>query len=288
MTSPRYGKILKDHRILPKKRLGQHFMIDPALLRSVASLMLPVEGFAVVEIGAGTGTLTAELAARAQRVYAIEKDLDLQKAMEITTNGFANVHVIWGDVLDFDLSGEAVARENPGFPLVLCGNLPYYLTSEIMYSALVERSHWSRIAFVVQQEVGERMASPPGSRDFGRLSLWCQYRAGVAIEKRISRGSFLPRPDVGSCLVTLQMKSEFPLVPEEERVLDTVSRAVFSKRRKTLQNGLRGVVLSREVLLRILEKTGIDPMRRPESLAVEEFVILAKAIARAQPLKLNG
>jgi 16S rRNA (adenine1518-N6/adenine1519-N6)-dimethyltransferase len=281
MTAPQYGKVLREFGIIPKKRLGQHFMIDPALLRSIATLMLPDEGrYVVVEIGAGIGTLTRELAGRARRVYALEMDRDLAPALETTSKEMPNVQIVWGDALEFDLSGGTVAQDNPGEPLALCGNLPYYVTSEIMYSALVKRAKWSRMGFVVQEEVGERMAAPPGSRDFGRLSLWCQYRADVTIEKRISKGSFVPRPDVGSCLVTLRVKSQFPLTPEEEALLDSISRAVFSQRRKTLQNGLKEVFSDREALLAALTAAGVDPLRRPEDLSVDDFVRLTKAASR--------
>jgi len=280
MTSPQYGQILREFGIYPKKRLGQHFMIDPALLRSIAALMIPDEGrFVAVEIGAGIGTLTRELAARAQRVYALEMDRDLAPAIERTTEGLSNVQIIWGDALDFDLSGETVSRDNPEAPLILCGNLPYYVTSEIMYTALVKRAHWNRMAFVVQEEVGERIVATPGSGDPGRLSLWCRYRARVAIEKRISKGSFIPRPDVESCLVTLELKRDFPLTVAEEALLDVISRAVFSKRRKTVQNGLRQVVPDRDVLTSLLEKAAIAPTRRPEEISAEEFVRLTKVIA---------
>lgn len=275
-----YGQLLRDYGILPKKRLGQHFMIDPALLRSIAALMIPEQGSHVaVEVGPGIGTLTRELAARAKRVYALEMDRDLAPALQRITDGLANLQVIWGDALDFDLTGETVSRENPGVPLILCGNLPYYVTSEIMYSALTKRCFWNRMAFIVQEEVGDRMTAAPGGRDFGRLSLWCQYRARVAVEKRISKGSFVPRPEIGSCLVTLQVRPDFPLTAEEEGVLDLVSRAVFSKRRKTLRNGVREVVPDRQVLAKILEEAGIDPSRRPEDLCVDEFVRLARAVA---------
>jgi len=254
-------------------------MIDPALLQVVARLMIPSEGqWAALEIGAGIGTLTRELAARAGWVYAIEMDRDLAPAVATTCAGIANLTWIWTDALDYDLSGSALSQERPDASLVLCGNLPYYLTSDILYNVLVERTRWSRISFVVQEEVGERMAGPPGTRDFGRLSLWCQYRSRVSIERRISRGSFVPRPNVGSCLVALEVKPSFPLSAEEERVLDVVSRAAFSKRRKTLLNGLRDIAVDRDALSSALTQSGIDPEERPEDLGVDGFVRLAKAV----------
>jgi 16S rRNA (adenine1518-N6/adenine1519-N6)-dimethyltransferase len=279
MPAPRYGEILRDYGVTPKKRLGQHFMIDPALLQAIARLMVPDLGrWTALEIGAGIGTLTRELAGRARRVYALEMDRDLAPAIEKTCGGIPNIHVVWGNALDYDLCGRSLEQENPGDPLLLCGNLPYYVTSEILYSGLVKRCAWDRMAFVVQEEVGDRMSGPPGTRDFGRLSLWCQYRARVVVERRISRGSFIPRPDVGSCLVTLDMRPSFPLSPKGEELLDRISRSVFSKRRKTLLNGLRDIVPDRAALSQALAGAGIRGEQRPEDLGVEEFTCLVIAL----------
>jgi len=280
-----YGRVLRDHAVVPKKRLGQHFMIDPALLSAIARLMVPEEGrYVAVEIGPGIGTLTKELAARTNRVYALEMDTSLGPVLSETIAGLANVEILWGDALEFDLTGEKTSKDHPGTPLMLCGNLPYYITSEVLYSAIVKRCRWSRLAFVVQEEVGERMAASPGSKDFGRLSLWCQYRTTVVISKRISRGSFVPRPDVGSCLVTLDVKPEFPLDEREEQILDSISRAAFSKRRKTLHNSLKEIIPDNATLSRVLVEAAIDPNRRPEDLRVGEFENLARIAANASHL----
>jgi len=278
-AAPKYGQILREYGVAPKKRLGQHFMIDPALLQSIARLMVPDQGrWAALEIGAGIGTLTRQLAARAEWIYAIEMDRDLLPAVEKTCGDMPNVAWIWSDAMKHDLSGDEIRREHPGARLVLCGNLPYYLTSEILYTALVSRTWWSRMAFVVQEEVGERMAGPSGTKEFGRLSLWCQYRSRVSIDKRISRGSFVPRPDVGSCLVSLEVKPDFPLSVEEEKLLDRVSRSTFSQRRKTLLNALREVVPDRDALVSALAGAGVDPVQRPEDLGVDGFVRVVKAV----------
>ncbi|HHY76069.1 MAG TPA: ribosomal RNA small subunit methyltransferase A [Firmicutes bacterium] len=282
MTGPGrgYGQILREFGIGPKKKLGQHFMIDPGLLRTVAALMLP-EGssWVALEIGAGIGTLTRELCARAEWVYAVELDRDLEGARAWMTGHLPNLTWIWGDALVApDLTGRDLREKHPGSCLALVGNLPYYITSEILYRALIPRTPWSRLAFVVQEEVGERMAGRPGSRDFGRLSLWCQYRAEISLEKRLPPGCFVPRPEVGSCVVTLLMKDSFPLSEEEEEFLDSVSRSVFSKRRKTLANGLAGIIPDKERVSKAMEEAGIDPSLRPEDLGVDGFVALTKAL----------
>jgi len=275
-----YGQILREFEISPKKKLGQHFMIDPGLLQGVAALMLP-EGFpwVALELGAGIGTLTRELCRRAEWVYAVEMDRDLAAPSARMIGHLSNLTWIWGDALEVaDLTGCKIREEHPDKRLALVGNLPYYITSELLYRSLIPRTPWSRLAFVVQEEVGERMIGRASTRDFGRLSLWCQYRADISLEKRLPPGCFLPKPEVGSCVVTLRMKESFPLAEEQERFLDDISRSVFSKRRKTLANGLTGIIRDKEAAVDALKSSGIDPSQRPEDLGVEGFVALAKAL----------
>lgn len=274
-----YGQVLREFGISPKKRLGQHFMIDPGLLEAIARLMLPAgDGWVALELGAGIGTLTRELSRIAQWVYAVEMDRGLDGARSRMTGEIPNLTWIWGDALEQDLTGSEIRKRHPGSALALCGNLPYYITSEILYRVLIPRTLWARLSFVVQEEVGERMAGPAGTRDFGRLSLWCQYRAEVAIEKRVSRGSFVPRPEVASCLVSLRMRTSFPLQEDEEQFLDTISRAAFSKRRKTISNGLNEVIPDRDVLAEAIRTAGVDPTARPEDLCVGDYVSLTKTL----------
>ena len=280
MTSSGYGRILRGLSLIPKKRLGQHFMVDPGLLRAIARLMIPESGsWVALEIGTGLGNLTRELATRAQRVYSVEFDRSLAPAIQETCGQLPNVSIIWGDALGMDLSGYTLREENSDNSLILCGNLPYYLTSELLYAALVKRPRWDRIAVVVQEEVGERMASPSGTKDFGRLSLWCQYRAHVTIAKRIPRGAFVPPPDVESCLALMDINDSFPLSPEEEAVLNKISRAAFSRRRKTIRNGLLSIIANGEALDEVLTTTGVDGRLRPEDLGIGEFVALAKNLS---------
>jgi 16S rRNA (adenine1518-N6/adenine1519-N6)-dimethyltransferase len=275
-----YGQILREFEISPKKKLGQHFMIDPGLLQGVAALMLP-DGpeWVALELGAGIGTLTRELCRRAGWVYAVEMDRDLGAPSARMTGHLSNLTWIWGDaLLVADLTGHNLRKEHPANPLALVGNLPYYITSELLYRSLIPRTPWSRLAFVVQEEVGERMIGRGGTRDFGRLSLWCQYRAEISLEKRLPPGCFVPKPDVGSCVVTLKMKESFQLSEEEEQFLDAISRSVFSRRRKTLANGLADVIPDKGARVEALESAGIDPSQRPEDLGVGGFVALAKAL----------
>jgi 16S rRNA (adenine1518-N6/adenine1519-N6)-dimethyltransferase len=288
MKNTSYGQVMREYGVRLKKRLGQHFMTDPGLLNTIASLAVPDKSWVALEIGAGLGTLTRELCKRSKWVYALEIDRELEGPVSGTTHSLSNLTWIWGDALKFDLSGQSTRKEHPESPLLMCGNLPYYITSEVLYSALVSRSVWSRLVFVVQEEVGRRMAELPGSRDFGRLSLWCQYRAKVKVEKKIPSGAFMPPPDVGSCLVSLEVFPEFPLTEEEEAVLDEISRKAFSQRRKTMLNSMSLLVEDKDKLLRIGDACSVDFSKRPEDITIAEYVTLAKAlfpmISPAQPL----
>lgn len=279
MKNTSYSQIMREHGVRLKKRLGQHFMTDPGLLAAVAGTMVLGDEWVAVEIGAGLGTLTRILCTRARQVCALEIDRELEPAVSDITGEFANLTWIWGDALKYDLSGQTLKETYPTAPLVLCGNLPYYVTSEIIYSAFTGRPAWNRLAFVVQDELGRRMAEPPGSRQFGRLSLWCQYRSRVKVERKIPRGAFLPPPKVDSCLVTMDVYSEFPLTVQEEQVLDEISRKAFSQRRKTVLNSILPLFESKGELLRLGDQYGLDFRKRPEDITIDEYITLARAAA---------
>lgn len=272
-----YGSVLRRFGINPKKRLGQHFMTDANLLKDIARVMVPDPSSVVMEIGAGPGTLTRELAELANHVYAVELDESFGAVREHMLEGLHNVSWIWGDALKQDLSGHYLRGLYPDSSLVLCGNLPYYITSEVLYSSLIDRPLWKRMAFVVQEEVAKRMAAPEGTRGFSRISLWCQYRAKVNIAGGVPRHVFFPRPDVESSLITLDVRESFPLDEKEERCLAALSKRVFSTRRKTILNAL-GPLADKSQLSQILTGHGLDVMKRPEALTLKEFIVLAQAL----------
>jgi len=279
MSDTSYGQIMREYELKLKKRLGQHFMLDPNLLKTISAIMVPGNSWVAVEVGAGLGTLTRALCERAQWVYALELDRDLIEPVAAVTGSIANLTWIWGDALEYDLTGKSLRQSHPQSPLVLCGNVPYYVTSEVLYSALIPRSEWKKISFVVQEEVARRMAEPPGSRDFSRLSLWCQYRGSVTIERKIPRGAFVPPPEVDSSLVTIDMSDRFPLTEEEEDILNEISRAAFSQRRKTLLNSLAPLAGSKQALISIENISSVLLKKRPEELSLEEYVALTKGLA---------
>ena len=284
------GRLLGAAGIAPRKRLGQHFITDRNLLRKLAELMIPAPGFSAVEVGAGAGTLTLELSKLALRVIAIEIDTRLRTVVdELLFPATSNVSWIWGNVLEIDLEkliSGAEGEEETSW--VLCGNLPYYLTAELLYKVLIPRTNFSRLAFLVQKEVADRMAASPGGRDFGRLSLWCSYRGTVRILRRVPRQVFSPPPMVDSCLVTLDFHRSFPLNPSEEESLDEISRHAFAQRRKTIANALKGMFGNKKVLLDALDEAGIRPDSRPEQVLLEAYIRLARLRSTLRVSTLPG
>ena len=274
------GQVLAKAGIRLKKRLGQHFISDRNLLRKIAEIMVPDPCYCVVEVGAGTGALTVELSRLARRVIAIEIDTRLRQVLDEAIRSSTNVQWIWGDVLQLDLQGIiSGAGEREQASWVLCGNLPYYLTSQLLYKVLIPRTSFTRLAFLVQKEVADRMAALPGSRDFGRLSLWCGYRGDVKILRRIPRQVFSPPPQVDSCLVALNFRRSYPLDPLQELILDKLSRYAFAQRRKTIANTLRAMFDDKAALANLLREADIKPEERPEKVPVDAYVRLAGLIS---------
>lgn len=272
-----FRDIISSSNVVLKKRLGQHFMLNTRLLESLAQEMVPDDSCVALEIGSGIGTLTRALCRVASHVVAVEKDHTLTEAAGKVCAGISNLTWVWGDALEQDLTGASLHELFKGAPLVLCGNLPYYISSEVLYRALVPRSKWRRLAFVVQKELGQRMAAPAGTHEFGRLSLWCQYRGKVRMVRTISKSAFLPPPDVNSCLVVIEMNAEFPLDENQEQVLDQLSRAAFSQRRKSFRKACAD--LAHDVAPEeVMAAAGIDPGARPEHVSVEQWISVVRMI----------
>ncbi len=236
----------------------------------------PLEGRAVVEIGAGLGALTLALAAAgAARVLAVEKDLGLATLLGENTAGWENVEVVLGDALDLDLASLA-----GGDPLVL-GNLPYSITTPLLLKLLRPPVFWPRAVVMVQAEVAERITARPGTKEYGTLSLAVSRVARPELAFRVGRNSFYPRPEVDSAVLTLARR-EVPaggLDPAGLDRLEVVIRAAFGHRRKRLSNALAaGLGLDRETVSRAVAGAGLDPGRRGETLDLEEFVTLERAL----------
>ena len=273
-------KILcRHHKLTPKKSLGQNFLLHPDQARRlVAALDLDGQE-TVVEIGAGLGALTFFLAQAAGQVVALEMDHRLPPILqEEVLVGLSNVQIVSQDALHFDFL--ALSRAS-GHPLPVIGNLPYQITSPLLFKLLGEKTAVKVMVLMMQQEVGQRLLAPPGGKDYGILSVLLQYH--FRLERLFSLGpnNFYPAPKVDSVVLRFHPRlPELPVVDEE--LLKQVVKAAFATRRKTLKNSLSAQASrfghSPATLLDLLHALDIDPGRRPETLSVLEFVRLTNAL----------
>jgi 16S rRNA (adenine1518-N6/adenine1519-N6)-dimethyltransferase len=242
-----------------KKRFGQHFLTDRSILRRIVELARIQPEDTVVEIGPGTGALTAQLAEAARRVIAIEIDRDLIRSLRASMP--ANVEVIAGDALEV---------EWPGGTFHLVGNLPYNVATPLLKRFIEHRDHISDVTVMVQKEVAGRLISGPSTREYGPLSVLVQYYATVKYGFTVSPGAFKPRPKVDSAVIRLEWK---PGVRTARAFTDFVQRA-FESRRKKLANNLLSMFssLGRAEIFRRILAAGVAANARPEELSVAEFL----------------
>ena len=254
-----------------KKRFGQHFLHDKNILRRIVEYVAPQPDDRLVEIGPGEGALTLPLLREAGRLTVIELDRDLIEPLRARAAAIGELTIVHRDVLSVDFS--ALARERGGGPLRLVGNLPYNISTPILFHCLDHAGVIRDMHFMLQKEVVDRMAAGPGSKTYGRLSVMLQLRCSVEPLFNVPPGAFSPPPKVDSAVVRLVPLPPDQLPQADFAVIDRVVRAAFGQRRKTLSNALHGVAGADE-----LAAAGIDPRARAEQLAPQAFVALARAL----------
>jgi 16S rRNA (adenine1518-N6/adenine1519-N6)-dimethyltransferase len=262
----------------PRKRLGQHFLVDRTALERIADALGPTPNDVVVEIGPGRGALTDLLSQRARRVIAIELDRDLVPYLRDRYREAGNVDVIESDVLEVNL-GEVAGSE-----FLLAGNVPYYITTPILFHAL-ETPRPARAVYLMQREVAERMVAPPGSRTYGALSVNVQAVARADLVGRVPAGAFRPPPSVESAIVRLTPRPD-PIVEQSlEADFRALVQGAFGLRRKQMRRVVRTVThLGVDAADQVLAAAAIDPEVRPETLSPEDFARLLHAIKRIKAL----
>ena len=277
MTSPR--TLLRAWNLYPKKPLGQHFLAQPDTAEAIVKRAQLVPTDHVVEIGAGLGALTIPLARQCRWVWAVEKDtqlLTLLKA-EVLKYDLSNVGVIQADILKLDWS-QWESQAHSG--LVLAGNLPYNISSPILLKMLAYRSLFRRAVFMLQKELAQRLTAVPGTKTYGRLTVMVGYGARVKRLMTIGANQFFPRPQVDSEIILVDFRQSPVLAANDESFLAKVVKAGFGRRRKTLKNALSNSELHLKAAAAdtMLRAANIDPMRRAETLTVEEFVTLSNTL----------
>jgi 16S rRNA (adenine1518-N6/adenine1519-N6)-dimethyltransferase len=261
------------HRPPPiRKSLGQHFLRDQNILQRIVDALGLTGSEAVVEIGPGRGGLTDLLVPRARRLVLIEYDRALAGLLERRFAGRESVSVLCRDALTVSFA-DAVGGE----PFVVIGNLPYYLTTPILFHAL-EPPRAMRSVFLVQREVAERIVAPPNTAAYGALSINVQAVTNPALLFKVKAGSFEPPPKVESAVIRLEPRAVPVVAPVEEKAYGRFVQEAFSFRRKQLRRVLRSLLeWSAEEVEKVLMKTGLDPTARPETLSPEDFARLFRA-----------
>lgn len=273
LTSPRVIRSVQDKfGFTFKKGLGQNFLTSREALGKIVD-SLGGERYAL-EIGPGFGTLTAALAERMDKVVAVETDERLIPVLEYTLAGHDNVEIIHGDVMKLDIN--ELIREKFGARASVAANLPYYITTPVITMLLESRAPLNNITLMVQKEVARRITASPASKDYGAITLLCDYYAETSIAAYLSASSFVPPPKVDSAVLKFAMRSAPAVRVLDEKMLFKVIRASFAQRRKTLLNCLCAAFpVSKTDMSSLLERAVSDPSRRGETLSLAEFARIA-------------
>lgn len=268
--------VLSKHGFNFSKALGQNFLINPSVCPRMAENCGADENTGVIEIGAGIGVLTAELAKRAKKVVSIELDTRLLPVLEETLGEFDNVEIVNADVMKTDL--HALIKEKfQGMDVVVCANLPYYITSPIITMLLEEKLPIKAITVMIQKEAADRLSTPVGSRDSGAITVCTNYYAEVRHLFNVSRGSFMPPPNVDSTVIKLLIRPEPAVKVSDEKKFFRMVKAAFAQRRKTAVNSIAsGMGLSKNQVAEALSKSGLDVNVRAEKLTMEELAALSE------------
>ena len=268
--------VLSKHGFNFSKALGQNFLINPSVCPRMAENCGADENTGVIEIGAGIGVLTAELAKRAKKVVSIELDTRLLPVLSETLGEFDNVEIVNADVMKTDLHA-LISEKFQGMDVVVCANLPYYITSPIITMLLEEKLPIKAITVMIQKEAADRLSTPVGSRDSGAITVCTNYYAEVKHLFNVSRGSFMPPPNVDSTVIKLEIRPEPAVKVSDEKKFFRMVKAAFAQRRKTAVNSIAsGMGLSKNQVAEALQKSGLDVNVRAEKLAMEELALLSE------------
>lgn len=250
------------------KRLGQNFLIDPNIVRKIVALAELSPSASVLEIGPGRGILTEALCRTADRVTAVEIDPRLHAYLSERQAEFPNLSLILDDAMAYPLESLPVGT-------VVVANLPYYLSTPLLFRLLDQRDRFPRMVLMLQNEVADRLVAKPGSKDYGVLSVMAQYAADITKAFRVSAQCFRPRPEVGSAVVLLRTKERRELTSDEELKFSALVKAAFAHRRKTLVNSLRDEGYDLKSAIEAMNSLNLLPTARAEIISVAQFIKLS-------------
>ena len=281
MTSPKL--LLASIKTNAKKQLGQNFLAGSNIGEMIVSKAKINPRDIVLEIGAGLGALTIPLAAAGDKIFAVEKDRNLIPLLvhELEIRNIDNVVLLNENIFDIDLAG---LSEKEGKKIIVVGNLPYNVSSRILFNLINYRQAVSRAVLMFQKELAQRITAEPCCKDYGRITVMLKYCAEIKTLATVNRNSFFPRPKVDSQVLEIQFRQENSCRAKNEELLYKIIKAAFGKRRKTLKNALSSseLTITGKTAVQILEEAGISPVRRAETLTVSEFVKLSNVFTELQ------
>jgi len=280
LTSPQTIKaLMSKHGVRFSKGLGQNFIINPGICPKIAETGGAGRGVGALEIGPGIGVLTQELARRCDRVVCVEIDSALIPVLQETMAEYPNVHIVHADVLKTDLH-ELVRSRLAGLDVIVCANLPYYITSPILMYLLESRLPVRSVTVMVQKEAAQRICAPLPSRAAGAITVAVHYYSEPKLLFPVSKGSFLPAPRVDSAVIRLDIRETPPVEVAQEELFFKVIKGAFSQRRKTLLNCLSAYFSTDKAsMAAILAQAGVAPASRAEALSLQEFAAVSNVLA---------
>ncbi len=275
------NEILKKYKFRTNKSLGQNFLVDGNVIDNICEGAEITDNDGIIEIGPGIGTLTQQLSKHANKVVAVELDKKLLPILEETLDGLENVKVINDDILKIDIE-KLIEEEFEGLDVKVVANLPYYITTPIIMKLLESKLNIESISVMIQKEVADRMVSDPGTKVYGALSVAVQYYSKPEIVTEVPSSVFIPKPNVDSAVIKLDIYKNPPVDVIDEKLMFAVVKSAFGQRRKTILNALSGgyLGLEKDDIREVLEIAEIDNMKRGEVLSLEDFARISDIISK--------
>ncbi|MBP1566183.1 MAG: 16S rRNA (adenine(1518)-N(6)/adenine(1519)-N(6))-dimethyltransferase RsmA [Oscillospiraceae bacterium] len=275
-------ELLSRHDFNFSKGLGQNFLINPSVCPKIAEMGNVKKGFGVIEVGTGIGVLTAELAKRADKVVAVEIDKRLLPILSETLAEYKNVKVINDDIMNIDLH-KLIEDEFEGMEVAVCANLPYYITSPIIMHFLESNARINSITVMVQKEAADRLCASVGTRQSGAITVAVNYYGNAQLLFNVSRGSFMPAPNVDSAVIRIDVEKKYKLETENEKFFFKVVKAAFSQRRKTIANSVSSMMnINKQKVYEVLKKMGLSENMRVEQFDMESLIEFSENLKEYQ------
>ncbi|MBN1907714.1 MAG: ribosomal RNA small subunit methyltransferase A [Deltaproteobacteria bacterium] len=272
--SVRFARGLK-----PNKRLGQHFLVDQGIIKEIIAKTGVEKSDDILEIGPGLGALTIPMAKEVNSITAVEKDSRMVNHLRqrLEENSISNVLVIEGDILRVDFDAITGGKNR----IKVIGNLPYNISSPFLERLITNKKYFSRAVLMLQYEFAERLCSGPGTKDYGAITVMTQYESTITRLIRVDKDAFSPRPKVGSMVISIDLEMPHPVRVKNNRVFELVVRGAFAQRRKTIKNSLKVINdhFENDQIAWALDKCGIDPLRRAETVSLDEFISLSDTLS---------